>query len=250
MIRKRPAIVFFDVGNTLIYPDPPVGEVYARAMREEGFACGGEEVERVFLQVWQELREEHGGQYVAYGVTEEQARNWWRTVVMRSLEPFGSPKNSDVLFERLWDHFASGEAWALYPDVLLTLEELEQLGAKRGLISNWDCRLVPLLKELGLWERFEPRLISFQEGCEKPSREIFVSALRNSRCSADEAIHVGDSYEEDVLGAQAAGIMPVWLRRDRPSSASPCEFAVIGRLTELLDLFWQDRGTPFTEHGR
>jgi len=236
MQGKKPVIVFFDVGNTLIYPDPPVWDVYACAMREEGCACSSEEVERDFLRIWQQLRQQHDGEHPAYGSTEAQAKSWWRMVVMRSLERFGSPRDSEGFFERLWEHFARGEAWAVYPDALPTLWELKRRGVRLGLISNWDCRLVRVLKELELWDWFAPRIISFQEGCEKPNRRIFLSALRKSDCGAEQAIHVGDSIGEDVLGAQAVGITPFWLQRGRSHPVGRCEFPVIGELTELLDL--------------
>ena len=31
----RPSVIFFDVGTTLIYPDPPVGQVYADVLARE-----------------------------------------------------------------------------------------------------------------------------------------------------------------------------------------------------------------------
>ena len=47
----------------------------------------------------------------------------------------------------------------------------------------------------------------------KPHREIFDEALRVSGCTPGEVIHIGDSYETDVVGARGAGIRPVLLLR-------------------------------------
>ena len=47
----------------------------------------------------------------------------------------------------------------------------------------------------------------------KPRREIFDEALRVSGCRPDEAIHIGDSYDTDVVGARSVGIWPVLLLR-------------------------------------
>ena len=47
----------------------------------------------------------------------------------------------------------------------------------------------------------------------KPRREIFDEALRVSSCTPDEAVHIGDSYDTDVVGARVAGIRPVLLLR-------------------------------------
>lgn len=47
----------------------------------------------------------------------------------------------------------------------------------------------------------------------KPHREVFDEALRLSGCVPDEAVHIGDSYAADVVGARSAGIRPVLLLR-------------------------------------
>ena len=47
----------------------------------------------------------------------------------------------------------------------------------------------------------------------KPRREIFNEALRISNCTPGEAVHIGDSYDTDVVGACSVGIRPVLLLR-------------------------------------
>ncbi len=47
----------------------------------------------------------------------------------------------------------------------------------------------------------------------KPHREIFEEALRLSGCAVEEVVHIGDSYDTDVVGARNAGIRPVLLLR-------------------------------------
>ena len=49
----------------------------------------------------------------------------------------------------------------------------------------------------------------------KPRREIFNEALRISGCAPGEVVHIGDSYDTDVVGARGAGIRPVLLLRGR-----------------------------------
>lgn len=70
----------------------------------------------------------------------------------------------------------------------------------------------------------------------KPHRELFEEALRISGCAPDEAVHIGDSYNTDVVGARAAGIRPVLLLhgkapRDGVESAE--------NLTHALDLIFK-----------
>ena len=50
-----------------------------------------------------------------------------------------------------------------------------------------------------------------QFGIEKPSRRIFEIAAEQAGCEVTEMMHVGDSLETDVAGANAAGAVSVWL---------------------------------------
>ena len=47
----------------------------------------------------------------------------------------------------------------------------------------------------------------------KPRRETFDEALRISGCTPGEVVHIGDSYDTDVVGARGVGIRPVLLLR-------------------------------------
>ena len=49
----------------------------------------------------------------------------------------------------------------------------------------------------------------------KPHREIFGEALRVSGCTPGEVVHIGDSYDTDVVGARGVGIRSVLLLRGR-----------------------------------
>lgn len=54
----------------------------------------------------------------------------------------------------------------------------------------------------------------------KPHREIFLRALERAGVTAEEAIHIGDSYESDVIGAGVLGIDAVLVnRKEKPHPA-------------------------------
>jgi putative hydrolase of the HAD superfamily len=61
-------------------------------------------------------------------------------------------------------------------------------------------------------------------------------ALERSNSIADYALHIGDSYINDVLGARAVGITPVLLDRERKLSPDDVDCALVHSLSELLDL--------------
>lgn len=84
-----------------------------------------------------------------------------------------------------------------------------------GLISNFDypSHIFALVRELGLEEFFDTVIVSGNVGIKKPDPRIFHLALEETGLQPEEAVYVGDT-EEDVVGARAAGILPILLQRD------------------------------------
>lgn len=101
-----------------------------------------------------------------------------------------------------------------YPDADPALEALRARGLKLICVSNWDCSLAAVLDRVGLAERLDGVVSSAEAGARKPDPGIFAPALRLADCEPGEALHVGDTAEEDVDGARAAGIRPLLIDRD------------------------------------
>jgi YjjG family noncanonical pyrimidine nucleotidase len=98
------------------------------------------------------------------------------------------------------------------------------------------CGLAPFVDSL---------IASEDVGCSKPDPEIFRIALARAGVSADRAVMVGDSWPNDVVGAQAAGIRAVWFNPEcmpRPA-ASPgvTELHALGPASEIAALLLQTR---------
>ena len=75
-------------------------------------------------------------------------------------------------------------------------------------------------------ELLDGAVSSAAAGARKPDPAIFDSALELAGCEASEAIHVGDTREEDVEGAEAAGIRVLLLDRDGGGDISGLESVV------------------------
>jgi putative hydrolase of the HAD superfamily len=104
--------------------------------------------------------------------------------------------------------------FSLYPEVSAALADFHARGLRLVVVSNWDVSLHGVVRSLGLSPMLDGVLTSAESGSRKPSPQIFEAALQLAGVAAAGAIHVGDSVEEDVLGARAAGIEPVLVRRD------------------------------------
>jgi putative hydrolase of the HAD superfamily len=101
-----------------------------------------------------------------------------------------------------------------YEDVDPFLGRLEERGLRAVVVSNWDVSLHGVLERLGVAQRVHGILTSAEAGARKPAAAIFEHALRIARADPRDAIHIGDSLEEDVAGASNAGIAAILVRRD------------------------------------
>jgi putative hydrolase of the HAD superfamily len=112
------------------------------------------------------------------------------------------------------DELVESVRMSAYPDAVPALVALRHRGLRLLAVSNWDCSLGEVLKRCGLAELLDGALSSAEAGAPKPDPAIFVAALKLTGCEPAEAIHVGDTREEDVAGAEAAGIRALLLDRD------------------------------------
>lgn len=97
----------------------------------------------------------------------------------------------------------------LYPDVLPTLLSLKNK-YKLGLISNGNT----YPERCGLPYFFTFTLFAHQIGIEKPDPGIFLKACELGDCQPHSMLHIGDSLQDDIFGAQQTGIYAIWLNRE------------------------------------
>lgn len=217
--------VTLDVGGTLIEPWPSVGHVYAEAAERAGWGqVDAAMLNAQFRAAW---RGRAGFDY---------SRRAWKEVVTLTFAGCGHERRAGDLFEAIYERFEHPDVWRVYEDVFPALEGIKEAGIPMVAVSNWDERLGPLLRGLELDGFFEAVIVSKELGFHKPSPRIFEAALERLRLRPEEVLHVGDSMEEDVLGALGAGMQAVLMdRRGRGERA--------GSIASLGDLrFSGDKG--------
>ena len=113
--------------------------------------------------------------------------------------------------------FAANVA-SLYNDTVPTLQRLREDGFKLAIVSNWDTPLDPLAERLGIAHYFDIIVASHDTRVRsaKPDPHIFEYTLEAVGVSAEETVHVGDTYETDIIGAQGVGIRPILIDRENP----------------------------------
>jgi putative hydrolase of the HAD superfamily len=101
-----------------------------------------------------------------------------------------------------------------FPDAAPALNELRKLGLRLVCVSNWDVSLPEVLARCGLDGALDGVVTSAEAGVRKPDPAIFAPAVELARCSAAEALYVGDTPAEDLVAARAAGIRALLIARD------------------------------------
>lgn len=97
----------------------------------------------------------------------------------------------------------------LYPDVIPCLDALCP-DFSLGLVSNGNG----YPERCGLPGRFSFVVFSQDVGVEKPEAMIFLAACQQAGCAPCQLMHIGDSLESDVAGANGVGAISVWLNRE------------------------------------
>jgi putative hydrolase of the HAD superfamily len=117
-----------------------------------------------------------------------------------------------------------------FDDALAVMAELAAGGHDLLIVSNWDCSLPDWLGPAGLLDHLLAVVTSARAGAAKPDARIFEQALQLAGVAPEQAVHVGDSIENDVEGARALGIRAVLVARD---GAAPEGVEAVSSLSEL-----------------
>ena len=123
-----------------------------------------------------------------------------------------------------------------YPEVPEALRALRAAGHRLVVVSNWDVSLHDALRTTGLAALVDAAISSAEAGVAKPDPRIFARALELVGGRTAGALHAGDSLENDVAGALAAGLRPVLVARGERPAGVGAGVAVIGSLGELVAL--------------
>jgi len=152
----------------------------------------------------------------------------------RALRQAGATGPVEEMVRAIRDEAVSPRWHVPYPDSEEVLRALRANDLRLHLVSNNVDYLPVLVRNLGWSGLFASITYSQEVGASKPDPRIFRRALERSGSPPDGVVHVGDSWEADVLGARAAGVPAIWLNRTgRPA---PTDCRQIPDLRALLPL--------------
>ncbi len=122
----------------------------------------------------------------------------------------------------------------VYDDAPPALEELRDRGLALVCVSNWDCSMPYVLRIVGLDGHLDVVVASAVVGHRKPDPAIFAAGLAIAGCGPEEALVVGDTPEEVLAGAEAAGIRALLVRRGQRGQ-SPLVVSSLREISQHLD---------------
>lgn len=208
-------LVLFDLGNTLIYFDgdwPTVlGEGAMRltdSLISSGYQLDKSAFTADFLKTLRGYFASRNHEYIEK-TTGSVLRSLLAAHGQSSVYPGHIRTALDAMYAVSQPH------WRVEPDSISTLESLQALGCKLGLISNAGDPIDAhaLVDNAGLRPHFKKVWISAEIGFRKPHARMFEMALDYFQIRPKDAVMVGDSLGEDILGANNMGIASIWLTR-------------------------------------
>ncbi len=211
----RTHIVFFDLGNTLLYFDDDWPQIFLQAQQSvwQSLVRAGLQLERrSFLRHLRRALERY------YRERETDFIEHTTTYVLTTLlAQQGYPDLPDAVIQQaLQGMYAITQAhWQVDTQAREVLNTLKARGFHLGLISNaaHDEDVQMLVDRHALREYFEVILTSAAAGIRKPAPRIFALALAHWGCPASHAVMVGDTLGADILGAHNAGMPAIWVTR-------------------------------------
>lgn len=224
--------VFFDAGMTLIYAEPSMEEMCAIVASRNGVVTDTAAVRRA-LPLAQEYFLQRQREDSQIWSSDGRIVDFWIGFYSIVLREIGLSEGAEECAREIYDEFNLHTRWRLFPEVMPLLKELKHRCLILGVVSDWGGRLAShVLIPLGLSEYFDFMVVSAAVGGAKPGNHIFETALKRAGVSASRAMHVGDNYVADVLGARAVGITPVLV--DRENAVGTVDCLKVERLDEIL----------------
>lgn len=188
--------IFFDVGNTLLFPNRDRILAPLRALGVEPSIDQLHDLERRTKRKFDQLVKDGNADHSF----------WW--MFYTSLLDENSVKN-DLMRDQLVTATRQSANWdSILPGTREALCGFAQ-DHRIGVISNADGKIKNVLATCHIADCFLTITDSGIVGHEKPHPAIFQAALREMNARPEESLYVGDVYSVDYVGATQAGMQAV-----------------------------------------
>jgi len=227
--------VFFDAGFTLIFPSRPVIDCYLETARAVSHEHCDTKLREAFNRAWAAGTRSDPGDHRSSDALERE--RWHRFTLKIAQEIPELLPHHKAWLERLEGAFDTGDGWRLVSSAPPLLRDLRARGLKVAIVSNWHAGLHRIVSSVGLADLVDFVVCSADVGFRKPHPEIFQVALRQGSVPPSAVVHVGDTWDEDVVGAEAVGITPIHILGGPSTTRNPTtRHRTIADLSEIAGL--------------
>ncbi len=219
--------LLFDVGDTLVHRWIHKRDRFTWLCEQAGLTVPLDPTARLLAaqatERFFQARQSHPRRYTD---------SWWIEHNEIGLEALGLPAFRAGEIHRTAAELP--ESHWIDPEAVPLLRWLRERGYKIGLVSNWDGTLAERCEALGLMPLIDFVGDSAVFGSPKPDPTFFAHVLSALNVAPANALHAGDSWGADVVGANAAGVGAV-LFDPLGCEERPADY-VIHDLKELYDV--------------
>ncbi len=191
----KPRFIFFDVGNTLLFPNRT--RILAPLPAET----------HPTIEAWQALERRTKHEFDQGLISGKVDHGFWwtfHTSLLQQLDAF-----HDGVRDQLVKNTQNSANW----DQILpgTRDAMERIRRQYSIavISNSDGKIDAVLRRCQIHDCFASITDSGNVGHEKPHPAIFAAALREMKADPADSLYVGDVYSVDYVGANNAGMQAV-----------------------------------------
>jgi putative hydrolase of the HAD superfamily len=231
MPHSRPAAILFDVDGTLLDDDYAVAAALTFLHARYGEKLGRSPLD-LFIR-WRELLNLHFPRYLAGEVSMQEQRRARVVDLFKASRLNLTPEEADAVFAVYLRHYQ--DSWTAFPDTMPALSALS--GFELAVLTNGDLeQQTQKLQATGLASHFRNIFASSEIGSAKPHPHAFLTSCWLLGLDPKRCVYVGDSLDIDVRGSSLAGLISVWLNRDRSIGGADADSLVIHSLDELPDL--------------
>ncbi len=188
-------VIFFDVGNTLLFPN------------RDWILSPLQKEHRPTLAQWHALERRTKKEFDQGMISGSVDHGFWWTFHTYLLQDFDAL--DDGMRNTLVENTQNSANW----DQILpgTCDALQRIGRDYAIaiISNSDGKIEDVLRRCGIADCFRCITDSGIVGSEKPHPAIFQAALRKMEAQPEESLYVGDVYSIDFVGARNVGMEAV-----------------------------------------
>jgi putative hydrolase of the HAD superfamily len=191
----KPRVIFFDVGNTLLFPD------------RAAILAPLPDTDHPTLERWQALERRTKREFDQGLLSGRVDHSFWWTFHTHLLEQRGEV--DDTVRNTLVANTQNSANWnQILPGTRPALDRIRQ-DYRIAVISNADGKIDRVLTLSNIADCFASITDSGIVGFEKPRAEIFTAALAAMQAYPQESLYVGDVYSVDYVGARNAGMEAV-----------------------------------------